>query len=162
MACILFLFSDSHVVFQENGHVSLLSWSSFHYWFSQQRLHTSWRKISSDVCHIIILSLVYLHLLFPMRFTLLPWTWGQQFAPKRWYLSRLHGVAFQTVVIFIITAVRTSTLTSLVQFLVGSILISILYVARFNSLWCLSKNHSFQALCIDSILVAPIDFLPAF
>jgi hypothetical protein len=54
MACMLFLFSDNHVLFHENYYICLLLWSSLHYDFLCRQTALILKIISYDVCHILI------------------------------------------------------------------------------------------------------------
>jgi hypothetical protein len=75
-----------------------------------------WRKQSSGMWHRVAVSLTSLTDASRADFlilSLLPWRWRRYVPPKRWLTPLLHGATSQKTAFFIVTAVKTSTLTNL-------------------------------------------------
>jgi hypothetical protein len=51
--------------------------------------------------------------LVPRTQIFLPWRWKRYVPPKRWFTQNLHGATSQKTAFFIVTAVKTSNLTTI-------------------------------------------------
>jgi hypothetical protein len=84
----------------------------FHFCYPMAKWDTLWRKepwtrwlAAATVCS-------YLLTLVPRSWIFLPWSWRRYVPPKRRLTQDLHGATSQKTAFFIVTAVKTSNLTT--------------------------------------------------